>query len=453
MSEQQAERSTVLQGIASIFNFGGRVVVLGVEKGAKTMNGVVSVAKFVSRGPVKVADAAISGFRLGGDSVNKKIEEQIHEYEKKIKSRYYKIGKESAHSQNLDSTLQKESIQQLISDIREYEKEMQQLKEQIAVARASKRRAGAREPKKSSAKPSPVSINQSEADRHLRSIIEKAAKKGDFPSLSDRAVFHKVAEDLLDDDQEIRILAAAELGKMGNSAAILILMAVVRQDDAELAAEALNSLIALGDHKAVELFKEQASHPKYRVRMGCLRGIYKLALDDEAGPILIMALQDEHPEVRRSAATFLGWKDYIDAVPALAQCLRDEEPNVRKAAVSALTNLCDENAVLPLIRALGDQVLEIREKALEALRNITNESIVFDIHAAGSSLETAINDCIAWWQDKRSNKAASINASMMTEVTPAAEAVPEAEEKSIIPQDEESKTGTFAPVESIFVPE
>jgi hypothetical protein len=200
---------------------------------------------------------------------------------------------------------------------------------------------------------------------------------------------------------EIKTLAAAELGKMGNRAAVPILIEAARFDNPDLTSEVINSLISIGATEAVALFKEKVNDPKYRVRIGCLRGLFKLAGDDEAIPLLTDALRDEHPEVRRSAATFLGWKDRTDAVPALVQCLSDDDARVRKAAVSALANIKDDSSVPPLLRVLGDKDLEIREKALEAIKLISGEEFAFDVKASGNELNKAINDLRNWWQEKR----------------------------------------------------
>jgi len=137
------------------------------------------------------------------------------------------------------------------------------------------------------------------------------------------------------------------------------------------------------------------------VRIGCLRGLYKLADNEDSMPLLIEALRDGHPEVRRTALTFIGWKDYTGAVPSVIQCLRDGEPRVRRAAVSTLANLKDSAAVPHLINVLGDKDIEVREKALEALKVISGEDISFDIHASRSALIEAINSFKDWWQKER----------------------------------------------------
>ena len=235
----------------------------------------------------------------------------------------------------------------------------------------------------------------------VKSTIEKASRQGIFESSAERAIFDKVASDLLDNEMEIKTLAAAELGKLGNEACVSILLAAAEFDNPELTSEIINSLTGIGAHEAVALFKEKVSDSHYRIRIGSLRGLHKLAEDEDTIPLLTEALQDSHSEVRRTAATFLGWKDSNEAVPALMQSLRDDDVKVRKAAVSALANIKDEVCIPALIKSLGDKNLEIREKALETISVISGEEIDFDVHQSGKTLKNAVAELRSWWEDRK----------------------------------------------------
>jgi len=181
-----------------------------------------------------------------------------------------------------------------------------------------------------------------------------------------------------------------------------LLAETVNINDPSLTSEIVNALIDIGDPDAVPLFKEKVKDPHQRVRVVSLRGLYKLAEDDEeAIQLLTNALRDEHPDVRRSAITFIGWKDNVDAVPTLVQCLKDEDKKVRKAALSALATIRDESSVLPLIRVLRDEDLDMRKKALDTIKMITGEDVAFDLQASGEELTEAIDELANWWQEKR----------------------------------------------------
>ncbi|MBT3260168.1 MAG: HEAT repeat domain-containing protein [Deltaproteobacteria bacterium] len=194
---------------------------------------------------------------------------------------------------------------------------------------------------------------------------------------------------------------------MKNKAAVPVLAEATGFEDPNLTLEIVNALIDIGDSSAVKLFKDQARDPHYRVRVACLRGLYKLAAenDEEATQILNNALQDDHPDVRKSGATFLGWKGNEEAVPALVQGLKDEDERVTKAALSALAAIRDKSAVLPLIKVLKNEDIELKKRALDAIKMITGEEIVFDLQAGGEALDKATDELIDWWQKTRMGEA------------------------------------------------
>ena len=74
--------------------------------------------------------------------------------------------------------------------------------------------------------------------KRVESAIAKAVRQAKFESRSEREIFDKVANDLMDSEMEIKVLAAAELGKMGNQAAVPILMAAARFNNPDLTSEA-----------------------------------------------------------------------------------------------------------------------------------------------------------------------------------------------------------------------
>jgi HEAT repeat protein len=83
--------------------------------------------------------------------------------------------------------------------------------------------------------------------------------------------------------------------------------------------------------------------------------------------VVIDALEDPDPMVRRTAATALGELRTVQAVEALGRALSDPQAFVRVEAARAL-GLIDDDAVLPpLISALKDPATRVREVAGEAL--------------------------------------------------------------------------------------
>ena len=80
----------------------------------------------------------------------------------------------------------------------------------------------------------------------VKTAIAEAVKNGEFDSVSEQATFEKVALDLLDKESEIRILAAMELGRMGNPAAVPVLREALNLHDDKLTTEIKISLKLIG---------------------------------------------------------------------------------------------------------------------------------------------------------------------------------------------------------------
>ncbi len=442
MEEAYEEKSGFMGGVAKVLNVGGGAVVFMYDMTSDGLGQAWSLAKKTPVLPDKIVDVFASAFGVVKHSKTKHVEEKIQDYERKIQALYFEIGKEGANYGGDESALETEPIKQLIADVREYEKEIERLKIRIVEIKEQKRAdALKRKEVRKSAQLAKrrVRVADEKVQKRVQSAIAKAVRHAEFETRSEREIFDKVANDLLDTEIEIKVLAAAELGKIGNEAAVPILVEAVKFGDPDLTSETTNSLIMIGDVRAIPVFKENANDAKYRVRIGCLRGLYKLAEDQEAIPVLIAALRDEHPEVRRTAATFIGWKDYQDAVPSLVQCLRDEDVRVRKAAVSSLANIKDSTAVSSLIRVLGDKDIEIREKALEAIRVISGEEITFDVNASGKALTEAINNLRDQWQQERIGEGDMAEAAVEEE---AAEEVAEVAEAEEAPEAEEPEAET-----------
>jgi HEAT repeat protein len=424
METETQERSGIMGGVAKVLNAGGSAVVIVYDAAAGVFCKLIETVKKAPDLHEKTMGLFTRGIGIVKPGEINRIEKKITEYETQIKQLYFEIGKEGARFSEDERPLESDIVKKLISDVKEYEKEIERLHGQIAEIKEDK----AAEALRKSEQKKTVSLaklkekvkkdkaTDEQINRLVDSAIKKAIKNGEFESRSEMEIFSKVAGDFLDNEMEIKCLAAAELGKIGNHAAVPILLEAAKFESLDLTSEIINSLITIGDARAIPLFKQEVYSTKYRVRIGCLRGLYKLADTEDAMPLLIEALRDDHPEVRRTALTFIGWKDYAEAVPSVMQCLRDEESRVRRAAVSTLANLKDSTSILPLINVLGDKDLEVREKALEAIQVILGEDIVFDVHASRKALAEAIDTLKDWWQTERLGKDKSVGSGLTVDV-------------------------------------
>ena len=436
----EKKRSGVLGFTAKVLNEAGGALVDIFDLGSGIVDKIGSKLKKAPDLGKKAREIVNEGIEAIKPDKTKAIKNKIKKKEEKIEDLYREIGKEGVKSSEEEGPLDTEPVKGLISDVKEYEKEIERLKGRITDLEEQKDidvLEGLKPEERAEPVRGPEIVAEIKAQAlplktAIEAAIDTALESGAFESAAEKAKFEKVGRDLLDDEIEIKILAVAELGKMGNKAAVPVLAESVKFEESHLSSEIVNALIDIGDSSAVGLFKERATDTHYRVRVACLRGLYKLGGDDEeAMRILINALQDEHPDVRKSGITFIGWKDNEEAVPALVQCLRDEDERVTKAALSALATIRDKSAVLPLIRVLRDRDFDMKERALDTIKMITGEEIVFDLQADGEELDSATDELVDWWQKMRLGEAGIEQA-----VEPEAEAVPEEIAGTVEPESE-----------------
>jgi HEAT repeat protein len=89
--------------------------------------------------------------------------------------------------------------------------------------------------------------------------------------------------------------------------------------------------------------------------------------------VLIGLLQDESPDMRRTAAESLGKIGDRSALPAVLPILTDPVPVVRAAAAQALGRMAsptDEAVIAGLVRSLGDSDERVRQAAALAIGDI-----------------------------------------------------------------------------------
>jgi len=402
MNQDAYEPSSFKKGVAKTLNATGSGLVTAWDFTALACLKTVNLFKKAG----KAKGMFTKGLATIKSSEVKQIQDKIIQYQRKIQALYFEIGKEGAKHADDAQPLESEAIKKLIAEVKEFENEINRLKTRLIEIRKEKDAKAAQKRLSKQQVASPViqkKVDFRKIDRRLEEAISKACRQGEFESLSEREIFNKVANDLLDHEMEIKMLAAAELGKMKLKASIPVLIAAADYNHSDLNSEIVNALIAIGDPLSIPLYKNKRFDPKFTVRIACLRGIYKSAEPEEATLILTEGLRDRHPEVRRTAATFIGWRDLSDAVPALIQSMRDADASVRKAAINALSNIKDDATVLPIIKLLGDKELEVREKAFEAIQSITGEDFSFDVHLFGPALTQAVNDVRDWWQNTRLN--------------------------------------------------
>lgn len=381
---------------------GGRGLVkgLGMSVGlaAVAAGGVVQGSKKViglGGGVTKVKGIFTGGLRKRFGLNREGVSAKIGALEDRIRDLYLQIGTKTSKLEEEEGEADDGELRAITEQITEHEKEIRLLKkylvelEQVEAPGSAKKLTLARRLE-----------GEERFQKSLGSSVEHCLRRAKFALRSDAILFEKALHDLLDEEIEIKRLAASELGKIGNTAAAPALKEALRIESPQLQAEILNSLILIEDRDLFAICKRFRKHDYFGVRTACMRGFYK-AGRQEAEPYLIEALRDENVEVRNSAAVFLGWLEAGTATVPLLQAARDEDKRVRKSAILALTNIRDETAVLPLIRLLNDEDKEIREKVRYAIERISGEPVEFPNDAAETERSQAVERLKDWWLKKQ----------------------------------------------------
>jgi HEAT repeat protein len=177
-------------------------------------------------------------------------------------------------------------------------------------------------------------------------------------------------------DVLMRAGAAAALGKIGDSGALTLLLAALREDkEPTVRANAAQALGMLADPIAFEpLLAALCEDKDGAVRASAGGALGALGDLRAVEPLLAALREDKEGTVRASAAGALGTLGDPRAVePLLAALRRDKEKAVRASAAGALGTLGDERAVDPLLVTLRkDKEQPVRTRALEALWELSD---------------------------------------------------------------------------------
>ncbi len=398
-SVEKAEKNdSVVEKLSSILTDGGVAVARVTGKVIGYSGKVLRIVKEKSASIPVPAGLFTGGVRKiwGGEKASIKV--NIAKTKQKMEKLYLEIGKRGAKLSGVEDITEHGSVKELLNEVKSCESQIHKWEERIK--ELDKEKAEARKKRWEGKAEVEGEGPQADIKDRIKNIIDTSSKTATFENSSDRAIFDKVTRDLLDDDIEIRLLAAAELGKMANPASIPVLREALSYGNVYLSSEIINGLININDPSCMQVFKDNVNDKNYRIRLGSLRGIYKLG-GTESVTYLIDGLKDKHQEVRKSSATFLGWVGIKDAVPALIQALKDSEQEVKKAAAMSLSILRDPSSIMPLIRSLQESSIEVREKIIHAIERVTGKAVEFKIDASGDELKKHIENLKEWWQKNK----------------------------------------------------
>jgi len=191
-------------------------------------------------------------------------------------------------------------------------------------------------------------------------------------------------------DEDVRRLAAAALGNIGDARAVEYLIEALRNEEWSTQNTVANSLEKIGEPSVgpiIEALKDDNEDA---------RGLFALVLGRIGGAQAIIPLadmlRDKNKIVRAEAVLALGSIKDTRIIEALPKALEDKDTYVRNRAVTvwgnitkseraigplikcyaalALSRIRDSRAVGPLIQALKDKKVVVRTAAAEALGEI-----------------------------------------------------------------------------------
>ncbi len=195
----------------------------------------------------------------------------------------------------------------------------------------------------------------------MTGVVPPLPERNISQTFSSEAILKQAKADLKNPDSKIRILAIKYyLEKSYPSIPLSLLQEILSDPDANVRAEALQSLIKFRGSIISPLLKKYLRDTDPRVRITALRGMfqYQQRIDPN---ILLQCLSDESTWVRRKVATLLGWVRVEGAFPVLVELSRDQAPMVRKAALFSLTTVYPDESEDRLIEAMTDSDQALRK--------------------------------------------------------------------------------------------
>lgn len=118
------------------------------------------------------------------------------------------------------------------------------------------------------------------------------------------------------------------------------------------------------------------------------RLIQQLEASETALPLLLQALHDEKPQIRRWAAAKLSGVKSARSVSALSEALlSDTDTGVRRTAGDSLSDIGDVSAQAAICQALGDKNKLVRWRAARFLAEVGTEKALPALEAASNDVE------------------------------------------------------------------
>ena len=206
-------------------------------------------------------------------------------------------------------------------------------------------------------------------------------------TFSSQTQFEQAISDLKHPDPKIRKLAIQYLEKGAPAAAIPHLQETLSDQNPDVRAQAILTLIKLKDPDMHRLLKKYLRDSSSMVKIAALRGIFQSREGADLN-LLLQLLSDDSPQVRRKMATLLGWSQMEGVLPILAELSKDPDAKVRKAALFSLITLYPDESEDRLIKAMADPEPRLRKWAKRVLEKRIEKPVTVEGESGPSSKKT-----------------------------------------------------------------
>lgn len=189
-----------------------------------------------------------------------------------------------------------------------------------------------------------------------------------FAASECRSAIPLLASALEESDAFLRSVLLRAMGQLAGREEIAVIARYLADDESEVRQAAVDGLVECSQRFRDEVLAcvdGALGHVDPDVRQAAVQIVGRIDARD-AGPVLLMAMKDEAPQVRRAAIFYLDGRNPAH-LSALTLALTDEEGDVRRLAVEALSLSDDLALVEPLRLVMDDADPWVRATALRAL--------------------------------------------------------------------------------------
>ena len=221
-------------------------------------------------------------------------------------------------------------------------------------------------------------FDESFSSRDVEKMITSASPLPEYAipgARSSEAILKQAKADLKHPDPQVRLWAIRYyLEKSFPAIPISLLQEILSDEDPDIRAEALHSLIRFRNPIVSTLLKKHLKDSDPKVRIAALRGIFQQQEKIELN-ILLQLLSDPSSWVRRKVATLIGWRQIEGSLPILMELSRDHDPMVRRAALFSLAVVHPDESEDRLMEAMTDSDPAVRTWAKMILENMADRPV------------------------------------------------------------------------------